>query len=199
MDRKILIIAVAAITCVTVGAAAYVLLNNDDEHEYDGPVDPVDVGKSAVLYFSYTGHTDEVAKKLADMTGSTMLRIEASVPYTEADTEWKEGTRANIEQNDPTARPSIVSIPDISEYDVIFLGYPIWNYIEPRIMDTLVESIDFTGKTVVPFCTSESSPVGDSDDNLKANAGTGEWKEGKRFPIGASTSSIRSWVVGLGL
>ena len=199
MDRKILIIAVAAITCVTVGAAAYVLLNNDDEHEYDGPVDPVDVGKSAVLYFSYTGHTDEVAKKLADMTGSTMLRIEASVPYTEADTEWKEGTRANIEQNDPTARPGIVSIPDISEYDVIFLGYPIWNYIEPRIMDTLVESIDFTGKTVVPFCTSESSPVGDSDDNLKANAGTGEWKEGKRFPIGASTSSIRSWVVGLGL
>ena len=199
MDRKILIIAVAAIACVTVGAAAYVLLNNDDEHEYDGPVDPVDVGKSAVLYFSYTGHTDEVAKKLADMTGSTMLRIEASVPYTEADTEWKEGTRANIEQNDPTARPSIVSIPDISEYDVIFLGYPIWNYIEPRIMDTLVESIDFTGKTVVPFCTSESSPVGDSDDNLKANAGTGEWKEGKRFPIGASTSSIRSWVVGLGL
>ena len=199
MDRKILIIAVAAIACVAVGAAAYVLLNNDDEHEYDGPVDPVDVGKSAVLYFSYTGHTDEVAKKLADMTGSTMLRIEASVPYTEADTEWKEGTRANIEQNDPTARPSIVSIPDISEYDVIFLGYPIWNYIEPRIMDTLVESIDFTGKTVVPFCTSESSPVGDSDDNLKANAGTGEWKEGKRFPIGASTSSIRSWVVGLGL
>ena len=199
MDRKILIIAVAAIACVAVGAAAYVLMNNDDKQEYDGPVDPVDVSKSAVLYFSYTGHTDEVAKKLAEMTGSTLLRIEAAVPYTEQDTEWEEGNRAHIEQNDPASRPEIVSIPDISSYDVIFLGYPIWDYIEPRIMDTLVESVDFTGKTVVPFCTSESSPVGDSDDNLKANAGTGEWKEGKRFPIGASTSSIRSWVVGLGL
>ncbi|MBE6527206.1 MAG: hypothetical protein E7Z63_05500, partial [Thermoplasmata archaeon] len=175
MDRKILIIAVAAIACVAVGAAAYVLMNNDDKQEYDGPVDPVDVSKSAVLYFSYTGHTDEVAKKLAEMTGSTLLRIEAAVPYTEQDTEWEEGNRAHIEQNDPASRPEIVSIPDISSYDVIFLGYPIWDYIEPRIMDTLVESVDFTGKTVVPFCTSESSPVGDSDDNLKANAGTGEW------------------------
>lgn len=153
-------------------------------------------GKRLVVYFSQTGNTKGVAEKIAAVTGADTYEILAAQPYSDDDLNYNnDDSRATKEQNDKTIRPEIGSEKiDLSAYDTIYLGYPIWWGQAPRIMDTFVESYDFTGKTVIPFCTSGSSDIGSTGDELEANAGSGNWLKGKRFASGTSQAEVEEWL-----
>ena len=154
-----------------------------------------------VIYFSATGNTRGVAEKIADVTGADIHEIVPAVPYTDEDLDYgDETTRATAEQNDPDARPEIGGEDiDLSSYSTIFIGYPIWWGQAPRIMDTFAENHDFSGKTVIPFCTSGSSDIGQTGTGLGEKAGSGDWQTGKRFAGDATEDEIRNWVESLGL
>lgn len=147
-----------------------------------------------VVYFSATGTTKDVAEKIASITGADTYEIKAAQEYTDADLDWNDSnSRTTKEQNDPSVRPEIGSeAVSLDGYTTIYIGYPIWWGEEPRIMDTFAESYDFEGKTVIPFCTSGSSDIGRTGQNLADNAGSGTWIEGRRFGAGASEDEIRS-------
>ena len=152
-----------------------------------------------VVYFSATGTTKGIAEKIAEITDADLYEITAAVPYTDEDRDWtNSGSRCSIEQNDTSVRPEISSKTiSLEGYKTIYIGYPIWFAQEPRIMDTFVESYNFDGITVIPFCTSGSSGIGQSGKNLEANAGSGNWLEGKRFAGSASDDEIKEWIEGL--
>ena len=152
-----------------------------------------------VVFFSETGTTKDIAEKIASVTGGDLYEIKAAQEYTEEDRNWHDNeSRTTKEQNDPSVRPEISSDPvSLTGYDTVFLGYPIWWGQEPRILDTFVESCDFTDLTVIPFCTSSSSGIGGSGRNLEALAGTGTWLDGQRFSAGTSASDVESWVSSL--
>lgn len=152
-----------------------------------------DTAKTLVVFFSATGTTKGVAEQIASVSGADTYEILAAETYTADDLNWNDqNSRTTIEQNDKSVRPAIGSETiSLDGYSVIFLGYPIWWGGEPRIMDTFVESYDFTGKTVIPFCTSGGSGIGASGTNLAANAGSGSWLEGQRL---SSSSDIAGWV-----
>ena len=151
-----------------------------------------------VVYFSATGNTRGVAEKIASITGADIYEIKAAQEYTDADLDWHDSdSRTTHEQNDPSARPEIGSDPvSLEGYTTIYIGYPIWWGEEPRIMDTFVESYDFDGITMIPFCTSSSSGIGRSGQNLADNAGSGNWLEGARFGGGASEDELSTWIDG---
>ena len=171
----------------------------DGESAESGETAGDEEGKTLVVYFSVTGNTEGIAKKIASATGADMYQIIPAEEYTDADLNYNDNTtRATVEQKDPSARPEIGSDPvSLEGYTTIYIGYPIWWGQEPRIMDTFVESYDFTGITLIPFCTSGSSGIGQSGSNLEANAGSGTWLEGKRFAAGASDAEIEDWIAGL--
>ena len=175
--------------------------SDDSASEAPEADDPTDANAVLVVYFSATGTTGAVAEKIASVTGADLYEITPAQPYSSDDLNYNDSsTRATREQHDKTIRPEISSrIENWDLYSIVFLGHPIWWGEEPRIMDTFVESYDFTGKTVIPFCTSGSSGVGSSDDNMKANAGAGAWLEGTRFSGSVLESEIQTWVDGLGL
>lgn len=154
-----------------------------------------------VVVFSCTGTTKGVADRIADVTDADLYEIVPAVPYTEEDRDWNDdNSRCTVEQSDADVRPEIGSDPiDLEGYEVIFIGYPIWFGEEPRIMDTFVESYDFGDATVIPFCTSGSSDIGSSGTNLAANAGSGNWLEGKRFDGDVSEDELTEWIESLGL
>ncbi len=156
-------------------------------------------GGTLVVYFSVTGNTKSVAEKIASVTGADIYEIKAALEYTDEDINYNDSdSRTSKEQNDSSARPEIGSEEiSLDGYSTIYIGYPIWWGEEPRIMDTFAESYNFDGITVIPFCTSESSGIGRSGQNLADNAGSGNWIEGKRFSGGASEDEIRSWIEGL--
>ena len=168
----------------------------DETKENTPAKDDSESGKSLVVYFSETGNTKGVAEKIAAVTDADTYEILAAQPYTEDDLDYNnDDSRATKEQNDKTIRPEIGSEQlDLSAYDTIYLGYPIWWGQAPRIMDTFVESYEFTGKTVIPFCTSGSSDIGTSGDELEANAGSGNWLQGKRFAGGTSQADVEEWL-----
>lgn len=141
-----------------------------------------------VVYFSATGTTKGVAEKIASITSADIYEIKAAQEYTEADLDWNDSdSRTTHEQNDKSVRPEIGSDPvSLEGYSTIYIGFPIWWGEEPRIMDTFVESYDFDGKTMIPFCTSGGSGIGMSGKNLEANAGSGNWLDGERFGGGVS-------------
>lgn len=156
-------------------------------------------GGTMVVYFSATGTTKGVAEKIAGITGADTYEIKAAQEYTDADLNWNDSeSRSTKEQNDSSVRPEIGSEAiSLDGYTTIYIGYPIWWGEEPRIMDTFVESYNFDGITLIPFCTSGGSGIGRSGQNLADNAGSGTWLEGKRFGAGASDDEIRSWIEGL--
>ena len=171
----------------------------DTETDSETPAEDSTVDSNTlVVYFSATGTTKGVAEQIAAVTGADTYEILAAQPYSEADLDWNDSnSRTTIEQNDKTVRPEIGSEQiTFDGYSTIYIGYPIWWGEEPRIMDTFVESYDFTGKTVIPFCTSGSSGIGSSGDNLEANAGSGRWLEGDRL---SASSDIAGWINGLDL
>ena len=148
-----------------------------------------------VIYFSRTGNTEKIAEYLIDITNADSYVIEAAVPYSDADIKYQnDNCRANKEQNDKSVRPEIANpIASIDSYDTIFLGYPIWWGQEPRIIDTFLESYDFSDKTVIPFCTSASSGIATSEKNIKALVPIGNQLEGRRFSSGATKEDVKAW------
>ncbi|MCQ2797223.1 MAG: flavodoxin [Bacilli bacterium] len=169
----------------------------------DNKVDQTSINedkKSIVVYFSRTNNTKTVANYIADITGSVSYEILAKIPYTDDDIKYYTDCRADREQNDPTARPEIGSETiDLSSYKNIYLGYPIWHGQAPKIMYTFVESYDFSGKTIIPFCTSASSPMGNSATNLSKSTSGANWMEGKRFSQNASKDEVDTWIKSLKL
>ena len=152
--------------------------------------------KALVAYFSATGTTKGVAEKIASLENADLYEIVPAKPYSSDDLNWHDSnSRSTIEQNDKTVRPEIGSEKiSLDGYSTIYLGFPIWWGEEPRIMDTFVESYDFTGKTVIPFCTSGGSGIGNSGSNLATNAGSGDWKNGDRLDAGISDTELQSWI-----
>ncbi len=146
-----------------------------------------------VVYFSATGTTKGVAEDIAKITNADIYEIVPGQKYTTADLDWNDqNSRTTKEQNDSSSRPKIAGQKlNLDSYNTIYIGYPIWWGEEPRIMDTFVESYDFSGKTVIPFCTSGGSGIGSSGANLEKNAKSGKWLEGERLD---SSSDLESWV-----
>ena len=162
--------------------------------------EPAPAGKDTlVVYFSATGTTKAVAQKIAAITDADLYEIKAAQEYTDADLNWHDSSsRTTKEQNDNNARPEIGSeAVSLEGYTTIYIGYPIWWGEEPRILDTFVERYDFDGITLIPFCTSSSSGIGRSGQNLADNAGSGTWLEGRRFGAGASEDELRNWIESL--
>ncbi len=155
--------------------------------------------KTLVVVFSATGTTLGVAKKIAAIEDADLYEIKAKEPYSDADLNWNDkNSRSTLEQNDASLRPEIGSEPlSLEGYTKIYVGYPIWWGEEPRILDTFAESYDFSGMTVIPFCTSSSSGIGRSGKNLEEHAGSGNWLEGKRFAGSVSEADLASWIESL--
>jgi len=174
-------------------------VQEDTAEKADGEPEVLE-DKTLVIVFSATGNTKAVAEKIAAITDADMYEILAKDTYTEADLNWHDkNSRTTIEQNDPSSRPEIGSGEvSLEGYTTIYIGYPIWWGEEPRIMDTFVERYDFTGITMIPFCTSGSSGIGRSGRNLEEKAGSGNWLEGARFAGSASEDEVRRWIESLG-
>lgn len=160
-------------------------------------------GNVLVVYYSATGNTEEVANYIADAAGGDLFEVEPAEPYTDDDLNWTDdNSRVSREHEDESLRDVELVSTDVDNwdsYDTVFIGYPIWWGIAAWPMDTFVENNDFTGKTVIPFCTSSSSGLGDSGTLLAELAGTGDWQDGERFRSGASESDVQDWVESLGL
>lgn len=160
-------------------------------------------GNVLVVYYSATGNTEAVANMIAEATGGDTFEVVPAEPYTDDDLNWTDdNSRVSREHEDESLRDVELVSTDVDNwdsYDTVFIGYPIWWGIAAWPMDTFVEANDFTGKTVIPFCTSASSGLGDSGALLAEMAGTGDWQEGMRFRSGADEADVQEWVSGLGL
>ncbi|TCK89100.1 flavodoxin-like protein [Natranaerovirga hydrolytica] len=162
---------------------------------------PSDKAKVLIAYFSNTGNTENIAKHLSDILDADLYQIIPETAYTPDDLNYNDSSsRSSKEQNDPTARPVILgTVDDMDQYDEVFLGYPIWWGQAPKIISTFLESYDFSGMTIVPFCTSGSSGVGSSATNLHSLVSdTVTWLDGTRFGNGTAQTDIETWVNGLG-
>ena len=160
-------------------------------------------GNVLVVYYSATGNTESVAGYIAQATGGDLFEITPAEPYTDEDLNWSdENSRVTREHEDESLRDvelTATTVENWDSYDTVFLGYPIWWDIAAWPVDTFVEANDFTGKTVIPFCTSSSSGLGESGQLLEDLAGTGTWLEGQRFRSSASQEDVTQWVDSLGL
>lgn len=159
-------------------------------------------GKVLVAYFSATGTTKTLAEYAADAMGADLYEIVPEEPYTDDDLNYSDrNTRATVEQNDKNIRPAISgSVENMEQYEIVFLAFPIWWGEEPRIMDTFVEAYDFSGKTVIPFCTSGGSGIGSSGRNMQSlSTGDATWLDGERLSSSSSREDMVDWINGLGL
>ena len=166
-----------------------------------GSTSEPDSVKILIAYFSATNNTEGIANHLNDILDADLYEIVPEQPYTSDDLNYNDSSsRSSLEMDDPDARPTISGgVDDMEQYDVIFLGYPIWWGEAPRIINTFLESYDLSGKTIAPFCTSASSPLGSSATKLQDLTGSAAWLEGQRFSGGASVSDVQSWVDSLNL
>ena len=162
-----------------------------------------DVQESKVLvaYFSATGTTESVAEHIANGLNTDIYEIVPEDPYTDADLDYNDNnSRTTIEMNDPDARPAISgSVENMEQYDIVFIGYPIWWGDAPRIVSTFMEQYDFSGKTIVPFCTSGGSGIGSTAANLEQLTSGATWLSGRRFNGSDSLDTVMEWVNSLGL
>ena len=152
------------------------------------------MSKILVAYFSASGETARLAKTLAGVIGGDLFEIRPQTAYTAADLDWNNAkSRSSVEMSDPSSRPEIAEkIPNLADYDTVFLGFPIWWYVAPRIINTFVESYDFTGKTLVPFATSGGSGMGRTVDELRKLCPNADWKAGKMMN-GVSDKALADW------
>ena len=159
------------------------------------------MSKILIAYFSASGVTARTAKEMAKAAGADLYEICPAEPYTAADLNWMDQkSRSTLEMNAPACRPAIAApAADLDQYDTVFVGYPIWWGDASWVVDGFVSGNDFSGKTVVPFCTSGGSGMGQSGESLAAMAGTGDWLPGARFSGSASPAEVTAWVDGLGL
>lgn len=137
--------------------------------------------KVLIAYFSASGVTARVAKTMADAAGADLYEIRPEQPYTSADLDWMDKkSRSTVEMNDPACRPAIADkVQNMEQYDTVLVGFPVWWYVEPRIVDTFLESYDFTGKEMIPFATSGGSGIGKAEKSLKAHCPGAVWKKGQ--------------------
>ena len=157
------------------------------------------MSKRLVAYFSASGVTAKVAENLADAIGADIFEIQPEVPYTKADLNWMDKkARTTIEMSDPTSRPAIAAKRDnIDEYDTIFVGFPIWWYVAPTIINTFLESYDFSGKTIVPFATSGGSGMGSTNEKLAPSCPSAILMKGKMLNGLLSQEELKAWVKSL--
>ena len=160
-------------------------------------------GKMLIAYFSAfpSRRTAHVAHKIADVIGADLHEIVPVVPYTQEDLNWDdEKSRSSVEMRDPHSRPAIAGEPlDLAPYSVIFVGFPIWWYVAPHIINTFLEQYDLTGKLIVPFATSGGSAMGQTTAHLRPSAQGALMKEGRRFEMGETPMAINSWIAALGI
>lgn len=174
-----------------------------DAETDDGADEAAASGNVLVVYYSATGNTEEAANMIADATGGDLFELEPVEPYTDDDLNYgDENSRVSQEYADESLRDvELVSttVEGFEEYDTVFIGYPIWWQVAAWPVDSFVENNDLTGKTVVPFCTSASSGIGESGQLLADMAGTGDWQEGMRFSSSVDEADVQEWIDGLGL
>lgn len=146
------------------------------------------MNKTLVAYFSASGVTARAAREIAEAVGADLYEICPAEPYTDADLNWTDKkSRSTVEMNDTACRPAIAEpVANMEQYDTVFLGFPIWWYVEPRIVDTFLESYDFSGKTVIPFATSGGSGIGKAEKSLQQHCPKASWKRGKLVNSGAA-------------
>ena len=157
------------------------------------------MGKTLVAYFSASGVTEKKARILAQVTGGDLFEIEPAVPYTSADLNWMDKkSRSTLEMNDPSSRPEIAKkVADMDVYDTVYVGFPVWWYVQPSIINTFLESYDFSGKMVVPFCTSGGSGTGKIDAVMHGVCkGNVNWKPAK-LVNGFDAGKMKAWVESL--
>lgn len=144
--------------------------------------------KILVAYFSASGVTARAAREVAEAVGGDLYEIVPAEPYTDADLNWMDKkSRSTLEMKDPACRPAISGdVRDMEPYDAVFIGFPIWWYVEPRIVDTFLESYDFSGKTLIPFATSGGSGIGKAEKSLQDHCPKASWKRGKLVNGGAA-------------
>lgn len=157
--------------------------------------------KILVAYFSASGVTAKAAKKLAKASNADLYEIEPAVKYTSADLDWKDKkSRSSVEMDDPASRPAIAGTPtDMDKYDVVFVGFPIWWYVAPTIINTFLESCDLAGKTVIPFATSGGSGMGKTNDRLRPSCPGAVLLDGRMLNGNPSEDELAAWVASLGL
>lgn len=158
--------------------------------------------KILVAYFSCSGETRRLARTVAEAVGGDLYEIQPEHPYTAADLDWNDkSSRSSLEMNDPSSRPAIAGrVARMEEYETIFIGFPIWWYVAPTIVNTFLESYDLSGKTVIPFATSGGSGMGNTEVRLRPSCSeTARWLPGKRLRSGESKESVRAWVDSLHL
>ncbi|MBC8543338.1 MAG: flavodoxin [Clostridia bacterium] len=160
-------------------------------------------GKTLVVYFSATGNTGRVAEVIAETTGGELFELEPVDPYTDEDLNYNDdNSRVSQEYADESLRNVELvadTVDDWQDVERVYIGYPVWWGIAAWPVNTFVEANDFTGKTVIPFCTSASSGLGDSGELLAELAGTGDWQEGMRFRSSVSEEDVVTWVESLGV
>ena len=153
-----------------------------------------EISKKLVAFFSASGTTKKAAERLAKAVGADLFEIKPAIPYSSADLNWMDKkSRSSVEMNDPASRPEISGkLSNIAYYDTIFIGFPIWWYVAPHIINTFVESYDFSGKTLVPFATSGGSGMGKTVDELKNLCPNADWDAGKMMNS-ISDKALEDW------
>ena len=194
--KKILMM-MAAVLALTLAACGNKAAKNQSA-ETEGNADSAKNSKVLVAYFSASGVTAGVAKQLAEVTGGELHQIQPEQPYTDADLDWRDKqSRSTLEMQDKTSRPAIINkLDSISQYDIIFVGFPIWWGTAPTIVNTFMESYDFSGKTVVLFATSGGSGIEQADKDFSEAYPNVNWKEGKLLNS-PSRQDLEEWVKGL--
>ncbi len=158
--------------------------------------------KILVAYFSCSGVTAKAARALADVTGADLYEIRPKAPYSSADLNWNNpSSRSSVEMSNPSARPELAGeLPDLAEYNSVFIGFPIWWYVAPRIINTFLERCDFSGKTIIPFATSGGSGLGKAEEKLQADCvASAVWRPGKLLNGSVTNDTLTAWVSGLRL
>lgn len=222
MSKKIIVLIVVIILLVIIGGVIYFTSQNSNESEnannnQENLAEQTEeenqtsnsvgtenednttagTGKTLVVYFSAQGHTEEVANKIANNLGADIFELEPVDTYSSDDLDWTDSnSRVSQEHEDESLRNIELvstSVENWEDYDTVLIGYPIWWGIAAWPVDTFVKSNDFTGKKVIPFCTSSSSGLGDSGDLLAEEANSGDWQDGHRFRSNPSDSDINNW------
>ena len=204
MNKKIIIIIVAIVVVFSIGIGIWAFSANKKAEDNNSNVNTEnneenniqeDNKKVAIVYFSATGNTKRVAEFLKNSTKGELMEIIPKEIYTEEDLNYENNnSRANLEQTNAKSKPEIANTMDVLNYDVIYLGYPIWWGNVPKIILTFLDTYDLSGKTVIPFCTSGSSGISTSLNTLRNYNSNINWIEGKRFSSSTSESEINNWV-----
>ena len=207
MDKKIIAIILIISGFLAITAGMILLLNgkpkDDSPNQSNQSTKTEEIttmnnnNKTLVIYFSAQNHTRNVANKIAANLDADLFEIEPADPYTEENLDWTDSNSRVSREHDNESLQDIAlkttTVPDWDSYDTVFIGYPIWWGLSAWPVDSFVKQTDFTGKTVIPFCTSHSSGLGSSDTNLHSKTTTGNWQPGHRFSQDATDADVKEW------